>query len=87
MTGMCVRACVRACVQPRWVVLLVSAAGTLSLRPQLPAIGPPHRPTQSPPPRAVQALGVALKLTFQGHNQLVHPQTYFFIVVGVADLG
>ena len=28
-----------------------------------------------------KALGIALKLTFEGDNQLVYPQTYIFLVV------
>jgi hypothetical protein len=27
---------------------------------------------------SVKALGIALKLTFQGQNQLIYPQTYLF---------
>ncbi len=28
-----------------------------------------------------KALGIALKLTFEGRNQFVYPQTFFFILV------
>ena len=31
----------------------------------------------------MQALGIALKLTFQGENQFVFIETYFCILVGV----
>ena len=30
----------------------------------------------------MQALGIALKLTFQGENQFVYIETYFCILVG-----
>lgn len=30
---------------------------------------------------SVKALGIALKLTFQGTNQLIYPQTWFFALV------
>jgi magnesium transporter len=33
-----------------------------------------------------KALGIALKLTFEGSNQLVHPQTYAFLSVVVASV-
>ena len=31
----------------------------------------------------VQALGIALKLTLQGQNQFIYPETYYCIVVGL----
>jgi hypothetical protein len=31
-----------------------------------------------------KALGIALKLTFEGDNQLAYPQTYMFAVVVAA---
>jgi hypothetical protein len=33
---------------------------------------------------SVKALGIALKLTFSGMNQLIYPQTWLFTVVVVA---
>ena len=30
---------------------------------------------------SVKALGIALKLTFEGTNQLLYPETWFFAVV------
>uniref|UniRef100_A0A452Z5W0 Probable magnesium transporter n=1 Tax=Aegilops tauschii subsp. strangulata TaxID=200361 RepID=A0A452Z5W0_AEGTS len=33
---------------------------------------------------SVKALGIALKLTFSGMNQLVYPQTWFFTLVVIA---
>ncbi len=30
---------------------------------------------------AVKALGIALKLTFQGNNQFSHPSTYVFMII------
>jgi len=30
---------------------------------------------------SVKALGTSLKLTFEGNNQLVYPQTWFFMLV------
>jgi hypothetical protein len=30
---------------------------------------------------SVKAFGIALKLTFAGHNQFTHPSTYVFIIV------
>jgi len=33
---------------------------------------------------SVKALGIALKLTFSGMNQLVYPQTWLFTIVVVA---
>lgn len=30
---------------------------------------------------SVKALGTSLKLTFEGNNQLIYPQTWFFMVV------
>lgn len=30
---------------------------------------------------AVKAFGIALKLTFGGHNQFTHPSTYVFMIV------
>jgi len=46
----------------------------------------PSTPIQTPPKRLIrttntQALGIALKLTFQGNNQLTDPHTLIFIVV------
>lgn len=32
---------------------------------------------------AVKAFGIALKLTFAGHNQFTHPSTYMFLIVVV----
>jgi hypothetical protein len=37
--------------------------------------------TPPPPSLTLQALGIALKLTFQGDNQLIHIETYFCIAV------
>jgi len=33
---------------------------------------------------SVKALGIALKLTFSGMNQLIYPQTWLFTIVVVA---
>lgn len=30
---------------------------------------------------SVKALGTALKLTFEGKNQLIYPETWFFMLV------
>lgn len=30
---------------------------------------------------SVKALGTALKLTFEGNNQLIYPETWFFMLV------
>lgn len=30
---------------------------------------------------AVKAFGIALKLTFAGHNQFTHPSTYVFMII------
>jgi hypothetical protein len=30
---------------------------------------------------AIKAIGIALKLTFAGHNQFTHPSTYMFLIV------
>lgn len=30
---------------------------------------------------SVKALGTSLKLTFEGRNQLIYPETWFFMVV------
>ena len=30
---------------------------------------------------SVKALGIALKLTFEGNNQLIYPETWFFTMV------
>jgi hypothetical protein len=30
---------------------------------------------------AIKAIGIALKLTFAGHNQFSHPSTYMFLIV------
>ncbi|GAB7341887.1 hypothetical protein MBLNU457_g0199t1 [Dothideomycetes sp. NU457] len=35
---------------------------------------------------AVKGLGIALKLTFSGNNQLTHPSTYVFLIVTVAAI-
>jgi len=35
---------------------------------------------------AVKGLGIALKLTFGGANQLTHPSTYVFLIVTVAAI-
>lgn len=44
---------------------------------------PAPRPCPRLRPRVhTQALGIALKLTFQGNNQLLDPHTIVFIVVG-----
>lgn len=32
---------------------------------------------------AVKAFGIALKLTFAGHNQFSHPSTYVFMIITV----
>jgi hypothetical protein len=32
---------------------------------------------------AIKAFGIALKLTFAGHNQFSHPSTYMFLIVVV----
>lgn len=32
---------------------------------------------------AIKAFGIALKMTFNGNNQFVHPSTYVFIIVVV----
>lgn len=35
---------------------------------------------------AVKGLGIALKLTFAGNNQLTHPSTYVFLIVTVVAI-
>lgn len=30
---------------------------------------------------SVKALGTALKLTFEGNNQLIYPETWFFMLI------
>ena len=40
-------------------------------------------PTMADSETRVQALGIALKLTVQGQNQFIYPETYYCIVVGL----
>jgi len=35
---------------------------------------------------AIKGLGIALRLTFSGNNQLTHPSTYVFLVVTVVAI-
>jgi len=77
---------------PRWLPLSQTGSPSPSRCPsthphpgRAPRLASPLTPRARPlpyPPPPWQALGVALKLTFQGNNQLVFPETYLFIVVG-----
>ena len=40
--------------------------------------------TERAPPTLLQALGIAIKLTAQGSNQMTDPHTLVFIVVSLA---